>query len=135
MVILNSIWEDGTKRKEAKFVDGMYHGNELRYHENGTIKSSEFFRDGKSEGTVVTYFNNGTVAKKFETKNSLIEGQYDAYFQDGNLYANAQFIKGNVVGDAERFYLNQQIMTKIKLMSLEMVMVSYIMTMEKLKKK
>jgi TonB family protein len=73
------------------------------------------FIDGKNHGRSVFYYNDGLEETKYDNKDDKIVGEYISYFPNSKVYAKAQFVNGNVVGKAQRYYQNEYILTDIEI--------------------
>lgn len=106
-------YENGKKKKEAKYVNNEVHGTVLSFFENGNVQSSQNYANNKCEGDMITYYKTGIIKVKNTAKNGIKDGEYLVYFPDGKVYAKGHFSKGNLIGKAIRYYQNDKIMSEI----------------------
>jgi len=66
-------YENGKKRLEATYKNGVRHGLDLLWYENGQLMRKIKFKDGLKHGVERVWLEDGTLGRKTRYKDGLVQ--------------------------------------------------------------
>lgn len=97
-------YEDGVKKAEIPYNNGMREGELKVYYKSGNIKSKHDFKEDKEEGKFFLFYENGEIKKEGFYVNGKTEGESRSYYATGQLYTLSNRANGNVFGQTTVYY-------------------------------
>ena len=86
-------YEDGSKRKEMRYVDGKPQGMEIQFREDGSKCMETPWVDGKRIGMEITYYKDGSKFSETPYVDGNANGTGIKYRQDGSKESETIFAK------------------------------------------
>ena len=77
-------YENGQKKEEINFKNGMNHGLWTEWYENGHKKSEENYLEGKEDGLETEWYENGQKSFQTNYKNGKEDGLFTYWDENGN---------------------------------------------------
>ena len=91
-------WEDGAKRSEIHYVDGLKHGTQRTWYRSGAPWSQGEWKNGKEQGRWVTWYPTGVVEQEFFVVDGVWQGMFTTYHPNGEKMREVEFVDGRMVG-------------------------------------
>ncbi|MCB9197123.1 MAG: hypothetical protein H6600_01590 [Flavobacteriales bacterium] len=76
------------------FIQTIYEGEQLEYHDNGQLKEKVNFKNGRQEGELLGYFRNGQLAMKEFYINGDRDGECLYYHENGQISSKILYQQG-----------------------------------------
>ena len=76
-------YDNGNKKIEMHYVNGIPEGPWLEWYENGQKKRHYFHKEGKRDQTWTVWWSNGNIKTEGNFKEGLKNGQFTFWFQNG----------------------------------------------------
>lgn len=96
---ISRIWdEDGLLIEESRYVMGELEGRYITYHRNGKLSGDYNFSKGKMQGTQREYYENGKLKRQFEASNDMKEGLSTWYHENGKKQEESYYVNNKLHG-------------------------------------
>ncbi|MBD3393660.1 MAG: hypothetical protein GF418_16170, partial [Chitinivibrionales bacterium] len=99
-------YENGNKRKESTFSEGVRHGKEMSWFEDGQVKSEATFVKGVPQGTSVAYYEDGATASEVSYQDGKKDGVESLWYSNGNLKEQTTYAAGTRNGPYKEWWEN-----------------------------
>lgn len=103
-------YEDGSKRFETDYEDGVLNGKQIEYFQNGEVKSMINYKDGLMHGEIVTYFENGKIKSIGSYDKGNLTGVVKHFYNNGNIKDEMEWRNNKRHGKNKIYYNNGEIM-------------------------
>lgn len=94
--LATSFYENGNKKIEDNWKDGISNGMSSGWFENGNIRFKANYKNGKLEGLYTEWYENGIKKSETNYKDNIAEGLYTVWNGNGRIEAN--YINGKLDG-------------------------------------
>lgn len=82
---------------EARFKNGLLHGETKIYFENGDLAATSIYANDKLDGNHKKYYTNGNIKVETMYKNGNREGKHKTYYENGNIEGEIIYKNGEIV--------------------------------------
>ncbi len=132
-------YENGIKRSETNYIDGLKTGEEKYWHTNGKINNINTYKYFKIndtpysqlEGIVMAYNSNGNVTQKSFYKNGKINGLREEWHTNGKKKSEIEYCNGEHCGIEKYWDIKGRITSEKKLVQAENDKNNYILAYAK----
>ncbi len=97
---LINYWENGQKKSEVHYVNGVRHGSRAAWYRDGKPWSAGQFVGGKGEGTWTEWYPNGSKGREMHFVGGGLNGPVIDWYPDGTLRKKVIYVKGMRQGRA-----------------------------------
>jgi len=93
-----TFWENGAKKLEMNYVNGIPHGPKLAWFPDGRPHSSGEYVDGKEHGTWIGYYADGKKQAEWQMNHGAFDGLETRWYPTGLKSMQGKWVKGRQVG-------------------------------------
>ncbi|MBK8806123.1 MAG: toxin-antitoxin system YwqK family antitoxin [Bacteroidales bacterium] len=101
-------WDNGNKKKEINFVNGIREGVYRTWFKNGNKESIKFYKNNLLEGAIISWYENGQYERKVEFRQDKKHGNFQAFYENGQVKSEGQYVNNKKIGIHIGYYENGQ---------------------------
>jgi len=88
-------WQDGQKKSEMEFVNGVRHGRRIAWHNNGQPWSEGAYDNGRPTGTWTAWNEDGSIERQWHyDENGAYHGMFTLWYDNGGKKMEIEFVHG-----------------------------------------
>ncbi len=91
-------WEQGEKKAELHFIDGIRHGPRTAWYRNGQVKTEGQFHEGLENGIWKVWYPDGSLAEEQSYDRGAWNGLFTAWYMNGEKKTEVRYVKGKKQG-------------------------------------
>lgn len=92
--LLTNYWDDGPKKSQVRYVNGVLHGPRTAWYRNGQIWSDGQHVDGREDGVWTVWFPDGRKAQEFHFDHGAWHGLYTEWHTSGKKKREIEYVWG-----------------------------------------
>ncbi len=92
--LLTLYWQNGQKKAEVMYVDGVPHGSRTTWYQSGQLWSQGGFVNGKQDGILTSWFPNGRIAQEIPLVNGAWHGTFREWHVNGQQKREVKYVDG-----------------------------------------
>jgi antitoxin component YwqK of YwqJK toxin-antitoxin module len=96
--VTTNFWENGQKKSQVHYVQGMRHGSRTAWYQGGQIWSDGQFVNGREDGTLTVWFPNGRKAKELNFDHGAWHGTGTEWHLNGRKKMEVEWVRGKRQG-------------------------------------
>jgi len=92
--------ENGQKKMELHYTNGVMNGPRLSWYDTGQIWSRGAYKNGKADGTWTAWFPSGKRQREWHMRENVWDGLYQEFHENGEKRYEVEYINGMKQGTA-----------------------------------
>jgi len=104
-------YNNGSKKGEGYFNDGLLSGSRLLYHPGGKLSQNYSYKAGITDGPANRYYADGSLLHKGKFEHGKEHGEWLMYYPNGQIKQSVNFEQGVPIGEVRIYNSNGRLFT------------------------